>query len=207
MPLESIQYLESYDTEDLKKFVLCLDIQGRPFFKILQDLPEETVNSLMSIMDMIVDNTMGGDLNEAYVLKKGIRCYEELYRLFRKDEFLEELAKLARTHGFTLEDDDRIPALTEDGGIIKYFKFLDTKYYTPDFERDQEIYQPRIDTITNHIHSCVADHSPIRIDGVVPQWGEPRTGKYERGLEGLRIKFAFRDRTATKAKTETPPAS
>ena len=208
MPLESVKYLENYSAEELRKYVLCLDILGRPFFKIIQELPEETVGSLLSILDMIVENSMSGDLNEAYKLKKGIRCYEELYRLFRKDEFLMELAKLARSHHFTLQDDDTIPAFSDDGSIIKYFKFSELDYYTPDFERDMQIYKPKLEMIANHVHSLTAEHSHLRIDSQEPQWGEPRTGKYERSLEGLRIKFSYKDKIATtKKKAETPPTA
>lgn len=200
MPLESIKYLENYSADELRKYVLCLDILGRPFFKIIEDLPEETVTSLLSILDMIVENTIGGDLNEAYKLKKGIRCFEELYRMFRKDAFLEELAKLARTSHFTLEDDDTIPSFADDGSIIKYFKFATVDYYTPDFDRDKEIYQTKLDMITNHIHSITAEHSHLRIDSHEPQWGEPRTGKYERSLDGIRMKFSYKDKAPATGK-------
>ncbi len=196
MALETIKYLENYTPEELKKFVLCLDLQGRPFFKIIEEMPDGTVSALLSILDMIVENTISGDLNEAYKLKKGIRCYEELYRMFRRDEFLTELAKLARTHGFTLEDDDSVPAFAAEGSIIKTFNFSDIKYYTPDFERDMQIFQPKMEALSNHLHALVAEHSHLRIDEWKATWGEPRTGKYERGLEGFQLIFSYKDKNA-----------
>src|SRR5262249_40715742 len=157
-----------------------------------ENLPDNIAQSVVSIMDMIVDYTMGGDLSRAYQYKKGLRCYEELYELFHSEKFLKNFETFSTKNGFYSDEDDSVPSINEDGSLIKMFKFVNIKHISPGFGRDQEELDLKMRSFSDFIKSMIPADFHIKTDACDPIFGTVTPGRYERGLEGFRVKFVFR---------------
>jgi hypothetical protein len=57
--------IDSYDDKQLRRMVFSMDIQGKPLFKIFEDLPDPIARSVVSLLDMIVEYTMSEEFARA----------------------------------------------------------------------------------------------------------------------------------------------
>lgn len=187
-----VRMLESYDDKQLKRMILSLDILGKPLFSIFDGLPDPIAQSVVSILDMIQEFTVGGELNRAYNYKKGLRCYEELYHLYHEDHFMKNFTVFQEKNGFFSEEDESVPMINEDGTIERMYKYVNIKWITPGFGKDQEELDLRMQTYQDFIKSMIPGDYHVRADKAEPIFGPVTAGRYERGLEGFRIRFVFK---------------
>lgn len=185
--------LDSYDDKQLRRVVVSLDILGKPMFRIFENLPDSIARSVVSILDMIVEYTMGDDPARAFQYKKGLRCYEELYHLYHSEKFLQNFEAFSKQNGFYSDEDDSVPMIMEDGSLVKMYKFVNIKHITPGFGRDGEELELRMRNFQDFIKSMIPADFHIKTDSCDPIFGPVTPGRYERGLEGFRVKFVFKN--------------
>lgn len=184
--------LESYDDKQLKRMIFSLDILGKPLFAIFDGLPDNIAQSVVSILDMIQEYTMGSEFNRAYNYKKGLRCYEELYHLFHEEKFMMNFKAFQEKNGFYSEEDESVPLINEDGTLEKMYKYVNIKWITPGFGKDQEELDEKMRNYQDFVKSMIPGDYHIRADKAEPIFGPVTAGRYERGLEGFRIRFVFK---------------
>ena len=184
--------IDSYDDKQLRRMVFSMDIQGNPLFKIFEDLPDPIARSVVSLLDMIVEHTMSEEFARAHSFKKGLRCFEELYHLYHSTDFLKNFNQFAEKNGFYSDEDEAVPMINEDGSLEKLYKYVNIKHITPGFGRDQEELDLKMRNNQDFIKSMIPGDFHIKADACVPVFGPVTAGRYERGLEGFRVKFVFK---------------
>ena len=185
--------LVHYDMDTIKQMTISLEILGRPLFQILDGLPDNLATSLLSMLDMIVENSVAGDLESAYTLKKGLRASEEIYMLYQDEQFQANLNNMLVTNKLHPADEDEVPAILQDGALLKHFKYDTISYYSPSFEEDLKRIEERMKLMADQLKSMIDRKFQITIESCEAQFGLAPAGQYERGLEGVRVKFKFKN--------------
>ncbi len=184
--------IDSYDDKQLRKMLFSMDVAGKPLFRIFDGLPDNIARSVVSMLDMIVEYTMSEEYARAHNYKKGLRCFEELYHLFHSTDFLKNFESFAKQNGFYSDEDEAVPMINEDGSLEKLYKFVNIKHITPGFGRDQDELDLKMRNFQDFIKSMIPGDFHIRAERCEPIFGPVTPGRYERGLEGFRVKFVFK---------------
>ncbi len=187
---ENITLLDR-DPDTLKKMILCLDVLGKPFYKILEGMDPSALQVFFSMVDLIMEYYMGDDAIKALAYKKSVRCFEGMYHLFRDEDFLKIFNKFQKDNQIELIDQVTTPTINEDGTLTRWFRVDYVKYFTPGFERDDQEIETKIKGYSQYISAMIPGEYHLKVMGTSITMGPQESGRYERRLEGFGVIFGF----------------